>query len=106
MGDTRWSAADQQSYCRGARSQPFSASENLVFEGKRTKAYEMMSCYEGLLELYKVTGNPLYLSVVEKTVGHIVREEINVAGSGSAFECWYGGKERQTQPTYHRWKLA
>ena len=65
------------------------------------KAYEMMSCYEGLLELYKVTGNPLYLSVVEKTVGHIVREEINVAGSGSAFECWYGGKERQTQPTYH-----
>ena len=67
----------------------------------RQKAYEMMSCYEGLLELYKVTGNPLYLSVVEKTVGHIVREEINVAGSGSAFECWYGGKERQTQPTYH-----
>ena len=40
----------------------FSASENLVFEGKRDKkAYEMMSCYEGLLELYKVTGNPLYL---------------------------------------------
>lgn len=30
------------------------------------KAYEMMSCYEGLLELYKVTRNPLYLSVVEK----------------------------------------
>lgn len=65
------------------------------------KAYEMMSCYEGLLELYKVTRNPLYLSVVEKTVGHIVREEINIAGSGSAFECWYGGKERQTLPTYH-----
>lgn len=65
------------------------------------KAYEMMSCYEGLLELYKVTGNPLYLSVVEKTVGHIVREEINIAGSGSAFECWYSGKVRQTIPTYH-----
>ena len=65
------------------------------------KAYEMMSCYEGLLELYKVTRNPLFLSVVEKTVGHIVREEINIAGSGSAFECWYDGKSRQTQPTYH-----
>lgn len=65
------------------------------------KAYEMMSCYEGLLELYKVTGNPLYLSVVENVAGHIVREEINIAGSGSAFECWYGGNERQTQPTYH-----
>lgn len=65
------------------------------------KAYEMMSCYEGLLELYKVEKNPLYLSVVENTVGHIIREEINIAGSGSAFECWYGGKERQTEPTYH-----
>lgn len=65
------------------------------------KAYEMMSCYEGLLELYKITNNPLYLSVVEKTVNMIVREEINVAGSGSAFECWYGGNERQTIPTYH-----
>ena len=65
------------------------------------KAYEMMSCYEGLLELHKVTGNPLYLSVVEKTVGHIIQEEINVAGSGSAFECWYSGRVRQTIPTYH-----
>lgn len=65
------------------------------------KAYEMMSCYEGLLEMYKITGNELLLSVVEKTVGHIIREEINIAGSGSAFECWYGGKERQTLPTYH-----
>ncbi|MDD4516800.1 MAG: glycoside hydrolase family 127 protein [Massilibacteroides sp.] len=65
------------------------------------KAYEMMSCYEGLLELYKITGNPLYLSVVEKTVSHIISEEINVAGSGSAFECWYGGRERQTLATYH-----
>ena len=75
--------------------------ESVELRENGQKAYEMMSCYEGLLELYKVTGNPLYLSVVEKTVGHIVREEINVAGSGSAFECWYGGKERQTQPTYH-----
>lgn len=65
------------------------------------KAYEMMSCYEGLLELYKVTGNPLYLSAVEKTVSHIVQEEINIAGSGSSVECWYSGKERQTLPTYH-----
>ena len=54
-----------------------------------------------ILELYKVTKNPLYLSVVEKTMNHIINEEINVAGSGSAFECWYGGKALQTYPTYH-----
>ena len=65
------------------------------------KAYEMMSCYEGLLEMYKLTGEEKYLKAVEKTVDTIIEQEINIAGSGSAFECWYGGKERQTQPTYH-----
>ncbi|MBQ4532293.1 MAG: glycoside hydrolase family 127 protein [Alistipes sp.] len=65
------------------------------------KAYEMMSCYEGLLEMYKLMGEKKYLDAVEKTVETIIEQEINIAGSGSAFECWYGGKERQTQPTYH-----
>ncbi len=65
------------------------------------KAYEMMSCYDGLLELYKITGNPQYLKAVEMTVSDIIREEINVAGSGTSFECWYHGKEKQTLPTYH-----
>ena len=65
------------------------------------KAYEMMSCYIGLLELYEVTKEPLYLTAAERTAEHIADEEINVAGSGSAFECWYGGRERQTLPAYH-----
>ncbi|MFV0417352.1 MAG: glycoside hydrolase family 127 protein [Dysgonomonas sp.] len=65
------------------------------------KAYEMMSCYEGLLELYKITGKEQYLLAVEKTVRNIIDMEINIAGSGSAFECWYHGKELQTRPTYH-----
>lgn len=65
------------------------------------KAYEMMSCYEGLLELYKITKNPLYLHAVEKAVDRIIEDEINIAGSGSAFECWYNGQKKQTQPTYH-----
>ena len=65
------------------------------------KAYEMMSCYNGLLELYKVTGEKQYLKAVEITVRDIMEEEINVAGSGSAFECWYHGRSKQTIPTYH-----
>ncbi len=65
------------------------------------KAYEMMSCYDGLLELYRVTGNPDYLKAVEMTVQDIMKEEINVAGSGTSFECWYHGKKLQTLPTYH-----
>ena len=65
------------------------------------KAYEMMSCYEGLLEFYKVTGNNVDYDAVLVAYSHILAEEINIAGSGSAVECWYGGKSLQTVPTYH-----
>lgn len=65
------------------------------------KAYEMMSCYEGLLELYRLTGNPGYKSAVEKTWQNILDTEINVVGSGSAMECWFGGKRLQNLPILH-----
>lgn len=65
------------------------------------KAYEMMSCYDGLLELYRITGNPEYLKAVEMAVSDIIKNEINVAGSGTAFECFYNGAKYQTDPTYH-----
>lgn len=65
------------------------------------KAYEMMSCYEGLLELYRITGEPTYLKAVEMSVSDIIENEINIAGSGTAFECFYHGAEFQTDPTYH-----
>jgi DUF1680 family protein len=62
------------------------------------KAYEMMSCYSGLLELYRATGRATYLNAAERTYANILATEINAAGSGSAEECWYGGMARQTQP--------
>ncbi len=65
------------------------------------KAYEMMSCYEGLTELGRVLGNPSYLEATERTVASILADEINIAGSGAAFECWYEGKRFQTVPAYH-----
>jgi uncharacterized protein len=65
------------------------------------KAYEMMSCYEGLLELYRITGEPNYLKAVEMAVKNIISDEINIAGSGTAFECFYKGARYQTEPTYH-----
>ena len=65
------------------------------------KAYEMMSCYEGLLELYRLTGKEKYKQAVEKTWQNILETEINVAGSGSSMECWFGGKELQTLPISH-----
>jgi DUF1680 family protein len=65
------------------------------------KAYEMMSCYDGLLELYRITGDRTYLNAVEGSVKSIIDTEINISGSGTAFECWYKGAEHQTEPTYH-----
>ncbi len=65
------------------------------------KAYEMMSCYEGLLELYRITGDPDYLKSSEMAVQNIIDTEINVAGSGTAFECFCHGGQRQIEPTYH-----
>lgn len=65
------------------------------------KAYEMMSCYEGLLELYRITGNPEYKAAVEKTWQNIKDTEINVAGSGASAEMWFSGKALQTGPVHH-----
>jgi DUF1680 family protein len=65
------------------------------------KAYEMMSCYDGLLELYRITGESDYLKAVEMAAENIIKTEINVAGSGTAFECFYNGAKYQTEPTYH-----
>ncbi|MFD2935927.1 glycoside hydrolase family 127 protein [Spirosoma flavum] len=65
------------------------------------KAYEMMSCYEGLLELYRLTGKREYRIAVEKTWENIRDTEINLAGSGSSVECWFGGKRLQTLSINH-----
>ncbi len=65
------------------------------------KAYEMMSCYVGLLELYRVTGIEQYKTAGEKAWKHIVDEEINLCGSAASQECFYHGKEAQTRPALH-----
>jgi DUF1680 family protein len=62
------------------------------------KAYEMMSCYAGLLELYRSTGRAPYLDAALRTHASILSTEIDVTGSGSSEECWYGGTARQAQP--------
>ena len=60
-----------------------------------------MSCYEGLLELYRITGDPQYREAVENTWQNIRDTEINIAGSGASEEMWFGGKSLQTLPITH-----
>ena len=64
----------------------------------RSKAYEMMSCFEGLLELHRATGRPEFREAAVKVFDRIAEREITVAGSGSDWERWCDGTRRQTQP--------
>ncbi len=61
------------------------------------KAYEMMSCYSGLIELHRETGWKPALDAAVRTFESIRATEIGVAGSGAAAECWYGGTAHQTE---------
>lgn len=78
---------------------PFPRADQWASQGQ--KAYEMMSCYEGLLALYRITGKQAYRTAVEKTWQSILETEIDVLGSGSASECWHGGKDKQQFVTMH-----
>jgi uncharacterized protein len=69
--------------------------------GDAPKAYEMMSCYEGLCELYRVTGERKYLDASVKLADSISRDEITVIGTGSDQELWCGGRYKQWESAPH-----
>jgi DUF1680 family protein len=60
------------------------------------KAYEMMSCFEGLCKLYRATGNREYLEATEKLADGIFREEATLVGPGTSSEVWFDGAKKQT----------
>lgn len=60
------------------------------------KSYEMMSCFEGLCELYRVTGNRDYLDASVKLAGNIMKYEGTIVGPGTSIEVWFNGHTKQT----------
>ena len=64
-------------------------------EVQLTKAYEMMSCYQGLLEYFEATGEKAYLEAAVKTAESIRATEINLAGGAAAGEHWFYGADQQ-----------
>ena len=60
------------------------------------KAYEMMSCFEGLCELYRATGKRDYLEAAIKLAEGINREEATLVGVGTSNEVWCDGANKQT----------
>ncbi len=59
------------------------------------KAYEMTSCFEGLCELYRVTGKREYLQACVKYAHGVIADEIMAHGSGSSGEVWAGCRRNQ-----------
>ena len=61
------------------------------------KAYELMSCYQGMLELYQITGERDLLLAAVRTAESIVRTELNVVGGCASVEHWYRGAVNQVR---------
>ena len=64
-----------------------------------TKAYEMMSCFEGVLEYYKHVGDPNHLLAVERFVDALIKTDYTVVGgSGCEHEFLDNSTRTQTEP--------
>ncbi len=66
-----------------------------------TKAYEMMSCFEGLLQYYCLTGIEKYKTAIVNFGKRIVEGELSIIGcSGCTHELFDHTAVRQTQTDY------
>ncbi len=54
------------------------------------KAYEMLSCFVGILQYYRLTGEAKYLLAMEKAWQDIVTNRLYVTGTSSSFEVFQG----------------
>jgi uncharacterized protein len=65
--------------------------------GGSPKAYEMMSCFEGLCELYRVTGDESYRHALLLFAESVRTTERTIVGSASNHELWCDGTRLQTE---------
>ncbi len=66
-----------------------------------TKAYEMMSCFEGLLHYYRIKGNEKYKTALINFGHRIINDELSIIGcSGCTHELFDHTAVKQTQTEY------
>ena len=83
---------------------------NLAYENKLypyqypiTKAYEMISCFEGLLEYYRVTGDEHYKTAVINFANKVLETDFTIIGSsGCTHELFDHSTVRQANTTNHK----
>jgi len=65
------------------------------------KAYEIMSCFEGLIEYYKVTGEKKWKIAAENFAERLITSEITIIGcAGCEHECFNNSNLMQTYTMY------
>ena len=76
--------------------------ERYPYQYPVTKAYEMMSFYEGLLAYYEVTGEKKYYDAVVRFMDLVEESDITIIGcSGCLHEFFDNSSKTQTEPTEH-----
>ena len=69
------------------------------YEFPYTKAYEMMSCFEGLLEYYRIRGGEKYLIAVKNFVDMVADTDVSIIGCcGCTHELFDHSAVMQTEP--------
>ena len=92
------SVADRNGYGNKAESHG-----GYVMKHNRWKSYEMMSCYQGLLDYVEIENVKCkmrndFLCAAVMTAEDIVKEEINLAGGCACSEAWFHGARKQHLP--------
>ncbi|MBR2354397.1 MAG: glycoside hydrolase family 127 protein [Clostridia bacterium] len=75
------------------------ADEKAPFEYAQVKAYEMMSCFEGLMEYYRVTGIEKYRDAAIRFGYKVLETDVTVIGCcGCTHELFDNSAKMQTKP--------
>lgn len=75
-------------------------NEKSPFEYEIKKGYEMISCFEGIVEYYRATGDKKYLVTAENFASKMMQSEITaLGGCGCEFEFFDNAAVTQTDPT-------
>lgn len=71
------------------------------YEYRTNKAYEMMSCFEGLLEYYRITGIEKYKTAVVNFAKRVMKSDITIIGcSGCTHELFDNSAKNQLNTEY------
>ena len=86
--------------CKGANLIDLALKKELYpYQYPQTKAYEMMSCFEGVLEYYKTVGNPDHFLAVENFVEMLIASDYTlIGGAGCRHEFLDNSTLTQTEP--------